>query len=201
MQDLWTTRIGDETSSEPQGQGAGRLPGPEETVVWTFISVTFGAENYSQAAFSFCLLIPLCIHWPNPAQGQRVVSLWVCSILLSILGQRAAWRRFKSECREAHRTCLGHLDIPPDWLALVVRYLWRSQVVMGAVLGVGESGAESHLLHLLIERFSGLFSSPSPYFPHWRVGEGYRLHQKASARLKTENISVLLTVLEKAARG
>lgn len=91
-------------------------------------SVTFGAESQSQAAYSFCLLISLC------PQGHRVERLWVCSILLSILGQKAGWRRFKSDSGEARGRCLGHLDILPDWLALVVRYLWRSQVVVGGAV-------------------------------------------------------------------
>lgn len=90
-------------------------------------------------------------------------------------GQKAGWRRFKSDSGEARGRCLGHLNILPDWLALVVRYLWRSQVVGGLCFGVRESDAESALLHLVTERFSGLFSSPRPYFlvASWEKGTAY----------------------------
>lgn len=40
----------------------------------------------------------------------------------------------ESESGEADGRCLGHGGIPSDCLLLVVRYLWKSPVVMEAVL-------------------------------------------------------------------
>ena len=138
----------------------------------------------------------------KPCSGPRCREiLWVCSVLLSILGQEAGWRRFKNESGQAHERCLGHLDIPPDWLAPVVRYLWRNQVVAGAVpwsRRVWCRIASASLANWVILRS---FQFTRPLFPHWIVGEGDCLHQNTSGRLKTEHISVLLTDSEKAARG
>lgn len=101
------------------------LPGAGEVVVW---------RGHSQGTFPLCLLISLCVpHWPNPGQAQRAESLSVYSTLVSFLGQIAGWSRFDSDSGEADRRQLGHLGILSNWVVLVARYLWRSQVVGVAV--------------------------------------------------------------------
>lgn len=49
-------------------------------------------------------------------------------------------RRLENDSAEADGRRLGHLGILSDWLVLVVRYLWRSQVVGVLCSGVRESG-------------------------------------------------------------
>lgn len=70
----------------------------------------------------------------------------------TILGEKAGWRRLGGASEEAGGGYLEQWDIRSDCFPLVVRYLWRNQVVGvegWLCFGVRESGTESHLLHLL----------------------------------------------------
>lgn len=126
-------------------------------------------ESHGQATFSSCLLISRCVPcWPNLRQGQRVESLWSTPHRSASWVRRQGWEGYRvtSDSGETDGRRLGHLDIPSDWLVLVVRYLWRSQVVGGgrAVLWSQRVWDRITSAHLLTERFSALLNSESPYF-------------------------------------
>ena len=115
-------------------------------------SMTFDAGSLSQAAFSFCLLISLCPHWPNPVQGPGAERFFGCAPFCL-----ASWGR--KQGGEGSRMNLDrHMkDVWDIWTFLLIGWLLWSDICggirwwRGQCLGVGESGAESHLLPLLTE--------------------------------------------------
>lgn len=140
------------------------LPSLGEIVVWRGLPVRLLVASHSQATFSSCLLVFLCVpHFLDPARG------W---------GQRAFLcpshhQHPGSESRgDGERVTLGR-QMKDGWdtgtFLLFGWFLWSDicggvRWWWGLCSGVRESGTESHLLHLLTEWFSALLSSPSPYF-------------------------------------
>lgn len=132
------------------------LPGVREIVFGEACQCDCCGEPGPGHVFLLPAHIPLRPCWPNLHQGQRVESLLEHSTVVSILGQKAGFGRLESDSEEADGRQPGHLDIPSDWLVLVVRYLWRSQIVQGgrAVLWSQRVWDRITSAHLLTERFS-----------------------------------------------
>lgn len=151
--------------------------------------------SHSQATLRSCLLIPLrvpCIG-QTQARGQR--AFW-CDPYRQHPGSESSMEKEKekeSESGEADGRCLGHGGIPSDCLLLVVRYLWKSRVVMEAVLW--SQRVWPRIISAPPANWASLSSSefPKPVFPHHIMGVRLMLHQKVWESLKRENISVLLT--------
>lgn len=166
MQDAWATESGAGTTSGPEGQGSMYVC---VTKSWRdchmerLASVAFRV-SHSQATFSSCLLILLCVpHWLDPAQGWGRRA-FLCAPLHQDPGsesrgegERVTWGRQMKDAWDIGTFLLIGWFLWSD-ICGGVRWWW------GLCSGVRESGTESHLLHLLTEWFSALLSSPSPYF-------------------------------------
>ena len=159
---------------------------PERLCMERFSSVTFGREPCP----GHTSLLPADTpQWPlpHPHIGQTQAR-----------GQRAFWcdPHQKRVNLERQMEDAGTWRCSFRLLLLVVRYLWRSQVVVGECCALeSESGTKSHLLHLLTERFSVQFSSvaqscPTPCDPVNRRTPGLPVHHQLLESTQTHVHSV-----------